>query len=109
METAIVTKSTRWSTCASFVSGRELGGKKETMLRDVNIVITMAAVPPSRPSSRLSIKNWRMICLREAPIPSRMAISRRRPTERTNRRLATLAQASRSRTPASPSNIGRIL
>src|SRR2546429_270211 len=95
--------------CASFVSGIGVGGKKATRRREVHFVITKAAVPPSRPSSRLSIKNWRMICWREAPIPSRMAISRRRPTERTNRRLATLAQASRSRTPASPSNIGRIL
>ncbi len=68
------------------------------------------SAPPIPASSRLSVSSWRTRRRWPAPIPSRTAISRRRPSARASSRFATLAQAISSTRLAAPVSIssGRV-
>ena len=110
IEMAIVARSTARSAWPLSVSGKfAVGGKKAANVPAVQVVSSMASPPPTSASKRLSTRSWRTSRQRLAPIAKRRAISRRRVTERTSSRLATLAQASNSNTAASASNMGRVL
>ena len=70
-----------------------------------------AATPPLRRRTRRnnpSITICRISCMRPAPSDCRIAISRRRETNRTSVSVATLAHVSSSTTPAIASRIGNV-
>ena len=66
------------------------------------------AAEPSATSTRPSVTNWRTTRESDAPSARRTAISRRRLSDRTRIRLATLTLAITSRRPAPPSSTSRI-
>jgi hypothetical protein len=57
-------------------------------------------VPPTTAKSTLSVRSWRRMRARPAPIAVRTAISRWRPSARARSRFAMLAQAMRRTKPA---------
>ena len=69
---------------------------KRPMSDTASAATAIPARPLSKPSSELSIDNWRKSCQRVAPTARRMAISRRRPAVREVSNNATLAQPTRS-------------
>ncbi len=63
----------------------------------------MPRAPAARARTRLSVRSWRTIRPRPAPIADRTVISRRRLLPRARVRLATLTQAMRRTKPTAPS------
>ena len=64
---------------------------------------TSPATPPSTATMTLSVRSWRTMRARPAPIAARIETSRMRPSPRTRRRFATFAHAMRSTMPTAPS------
>ena len=78
-----------------------------TMARMPWRIISDRAIPPAPPtiaSVRLSVKSWRKIRKRPAPIADRTAISLSRVAARDSMRLATFTQAMSKTKPTAPKN-----
>ena len=58
-----------------------------------------ASAPPKAPTTRLSVKSWRLTRARDAPIARRTETSCARAVTRASRRLVRLAQTISSMTP----------
>ncbi len=69
-----------------------------------NLPDRLRKAPPTKLSSRLSLRICPISRPRPAPSAARIAISLRRPVTRASNRLATLTQASKSSSPTAPSN-----
>ena len=100
---AINTVRSAWTTSAS---GKSVVGRNFINVPEVQVVISNAMAPPASASIRLSTSSCCTSRHRLAPSDIRMAISRRRPTDRTSIRLATFAHASSSTKPAIVMSIG---
>ena len=89
-----------------------LAGPRATRARVHQKATASPAVPPSRPSRRLSVRNCRTSRARPAPSADRTATSRVRDCARASSRFATLTQAISSTkvtAPSSTSSAGRTL
>ena len=78
------------------------GGSRVAMKRSVQRATARPATPAKAASSTDSVSSWPISLRRPAPIASRTAISPTRAAERASIKLATLAQAISSTTPATP-------
>jgi hypothetical protein len=108
MEINMVPHSTRASTEPSMLRGSVVVGRKAARPRAVQTVVASATRPPVKAMRKFSTMSCRMSVARLAPTERRIASSRRRPTERTRTRLATLAEASSKSTAASASRMGSV-
>ena len=106
-ETASVKTNTRQSIVRLSQTGRPRSGTNETSVPAVHNAKSRPHAPPSSASIKLSVNNCRTKRRRLAPSASRIPISRRRAVARPSRRLATLAQAIRSTTPATAIKIAK--
>ena len=83
-------------------------GPQATSARTPKRANTRPTPPAIRPSTALSERNATARRPRLAPIAERMAISRSRPSARTKKTFATLAQAIRRTNPTEPSSTQRV-
>jgi hypothetical protein len=70
----------------------------------IPLAITSASAMLGAASSRLSVSSWPASRARPAPIASRIANSRRRPSARSRSRFDTFAHASNNTSPAAAAN-----
>ena len=82
-----------------------LPGFKASRARTPEAPMARPSTPPANESSTLSVRSWRTIRPRPAPIAARIAISRDRTPARASSRLATFAQAMSSTAVTAPSRI----
>ena len=102
-ETARANASTPQLIDMSFMCGR-LSGINPSRNFLVKKRIAKPAIPPSRKSSRLSARNWRMRRVLCAPRAWRTAISRPRTLALASKRLATLTQLISRTNPTAPNS-----
>src|SRR6185295_15251433 len=77
----------------NLIEPRQVGGRQAISRRTPPYARPSPSTPPSTPRAMLSTSSSRAICALLAPSAARIASSCWRPSARTNRRLATFAQA----------------